>query len=126
MIDEAGERIGWLCVRLAQPDGPLAKPGPMRDLATRIAGRLRGGRAPGDLDDDLDELEDLLLLAGYTGGLSGNRAVYLPLPGVSGHPVLEVLACPAETCHRVEAPSAGEDPVCAVAGKPLRRVRLRS
>lgn len=98
----------------------------MRDLATRIAGRLRGGRAPGDLDDDLDDLEDMLLQAGFTAGLSGNRAAYAPLPGISGHPVLEVLACPSEMCRRVETPAANQDLVCAVAEKPLRRVRLKS
>jgi len=124
----AGQRVAQLCVRLAQESGPVATPGPMRDLAIRIAGEICGGRAPEELDDELDELEDLLLRAGFTAGLSPARSQYTALRGVGdGHPVLEVLACPAGTCTRVELPTAaGDEPACHVLGQSLRRVRLRS
>src|ERR1700710_1316588 len=121
----AGPRVAQLCVRLAQESGPLTTPGPMHDLAIQIAGEIRGGRAPEELDDELDELEDLLLRAGFTAGLSPARSQYAVLPGAGdGHPVL---ACPVGTCTRLEPPTAaGAEPTCRVLGRLLRRVRLRS
>jgi hypothetical protein len=123
----ARRRVAQLCVRLALESAGLATQGPMRDLAMRIAGAIRTGLAPEELDDELDKLEDLLLRAGFPAGLSAARAGYTELPGVGdGHPVLEVLACPADTCSRLEPPTeAGREPACHVLGGSLRRVRLR-
>ncbi|GGK88747.1 hypothetical protein [Mangrovihabitans endophyticus] len=116
------ERLESLCLRLAGPGDPLAEPGPMHDLAARIAGDVRAGRE--DLSDELDSLEDRLLAAGYAAGLSSARSPYAPVPGLGdGHPPLTVLACPAGRCTRVEPP-ADPPPLCAVLRRPLVRVRL--
>ncbi|WP_197319934.1 hypothetical protein [Saccharomonospora sp. NB11] len=120
-------RIGRLCVRLGETRGPLAEAGPTRDLALRIAAtvRDRGSSASVSVSRDLDALEDMLLRAGYTAGLSPSRALVPDLPGVGvGHPQLTVLACPAQVCARVEPPDA-EAPVCRVLSRPLRRVPLQ-
>ena len=121
-----GRRIGQLCVRLSEERGPLAQPGPMRDLAVRVAAAVRDRRSPARLSDELDELEDLLLRAGNTAGLSASRSVAPDLPGIGGgHPQLDVFACPARACLRVE-PTDDDVPVCHVLGQPLRRQRLGS
>ena len=75
-----------------------------------------------DVVDDLDEIEDRLLRAGYAAGLSSTRG-YQPLPGVS-RPVLEFLACPAGRCPRAELP--GSRARCAVFAAPMTRTRLAS
>lgn len=106
----------------------MSAPGPMHDLANWIATEIRTGRDPGELDDAFDQLEDLLLRAGYAAGLSPSRSPYARLSGIGdGHPVLEVLACPAGQCARVEPPDrgGGEEPVCHVLQQPLRWVRLQ-
>lgn len=78
------------------------------------------------MSDDLDQLEDLLLRAGYTAGLSAFRSVVSDLPGLGGgHAQLIVFACPAQACLRVE-PSDDVAPVCRVLGQPLRKVALGS
>ncbi|MEU4219534.1 hypothetical protein [Actinoplanes sp. NPDC026623] len=116
------ERLETLCRRLADPAGPLAVPGPMHDLAARVAGEVRAGRE--DVSGHLDSLEDQLLAAGYAAGLSPVRARYAPVPGLGGgHPALAVLACPARRCARVEPP-ADPPPTCAVLRRPLARVLL--
>lgn len=121
-----GRRIGQLCARLSAERGPLAVAGPMRDLALRIAAAVRGGRSATELSDKLDELEDLLLRAGHTAGLSDVRSVAPDLPGIGGgHPQLEVFACPTQACLRVVPPD-DDEPVCRVLDRPLRRVRLGS
>lgn len=126
MSGNEGTRLEQLCLRLSTKDDPLSRPGPLCDLATRVAGEIRDGRSPSSLGDDLDRLEDLLLQAGYATGLSHSRSAYAPVPGLGGgRPVLEVLACPAEVCTRVEAP-APELPTCAVMQRPLRRLVLGS
>jgi hypothetical protein len=119
-----GRRIGQLCARLSEKRGPLTVVGPMRDLAMRIAVAVRDGRSPAEISDDLDELEDLMLRAGYTAGISASRSVAPDLPGIGGgHPQLEVFACPAQACLRVVPPD-DDVPVCRVLDRPLRRVRL--
>ncbi|NBH05547.1 hypothetical protein [Amycolatopsis sp. SID8362] len=127
MDHAAGKRrFGVLCARLSADGGPLAEAGPMRDLAERIVAEVRLGRPPAELTGDLDALEDLLLRAGYTAGLSDVRSVAPPLPGLGGgHPQLEVFACPGETCLRV-APLSADVPACRVLDRPLRRLRLGS
>jgi hypothetical protein len=117
------ERLEQLCRRLSDDSGPLTTPGPLHDLAARIAGRVRAGHP--DISAQLDDLEDQLLCAGYAAGLSGSRTPYAAVPGLGhGHPVLSVLACPAERCTRVEPPPPGDAPICAVMRRPLRRVQL--
>lgn len=121
-----GRRIGRLCARLSEERGPLAVVESLRDLALRIAAAVRGGESSGAMSAELDELEDLLLRAGYTAGLSDFRSVAPDLPGIGGgHPQLEVFACPASTCLRVE-PLDDDVPICRVLDRPLRRVRLGS
>jgi hypothetical protein len=121
------QQLALLCVRLRENAGLLAGDGPIGDLAASIVRRYRSGARPGELDDALDELEDLLLRAGHAGGLGSYRSVvpsYEGLPGLGdGHPVLEVEGCPRGRCARVEVP--GEGAGCAVFGEPLRRIRLR-
>jgi hypothetical protein len=120
----AAEQVAQLCLRLSSSRDPLSGPGPMHDLATVIAARLRAGASPGSLASDLDRLDDLLLRAGYAAGLGESRLPYAPLPGSGdGHPVLEVLACPGSCCPRVLAPGATV-PECGVLRRPMRRVTL--
>lgn len=120
-----GIRVGQLCVRLAEQRGPLAAAGPMRDLALRIAAAIRD-EASAALSDDLDALEDLLLRAGYTAGLSPSRTPAPDLPGIGGgHPQLTVFACPAHACLRVEPPD-DDVPLCRILDRPLRRMPLTS
>ncbi|WP_433732672.1 hypothetical protein ACQP0C_10135 [Nocardia sp. CA-129566] len=127
---QVDHRIEQLCARLAESSGPLATPGPMRERARSIAAAIRAGRPPADLDTELDELEDLLLRNGFAAGLSSSRSTYTTLPGIGGigggHPSLEVLACPADACDRMQAPDpSAPAPTCAVLGQPLRLIRLR-
>lgn len=119
-----GRRIGQLCARLSAERGPLTVAGPMRRLALQIATAVRAGRSATELSGELDELEDLLLRAGYTAGLSDVRSAVPELPGIGGgHPQLEVFTCPAQACLRV-SPLDSDSPVCRVLDRPLRRVRL--
>jgi hypothetical protein len=120
------EQLALLCTRLDDATGPFAAEGPLRVLATSIAERLREGGDPAVLAESLDELDERLLRAGYAGGLGSYRSVDSPfprLPGVGGHPVLEVLGCPGGLCARVALP--GEEHACSVFGRPLERIRLR-
>ncbi|MFK3985616.1 hypothetical protein ACI2K4_35285 [Micromonospora sp. NPDC050397] len=119
----AQEQLAVLCVRLEEEVGPLATDGPMRTLATLIAERIRAGEDPVTLAEHLDELDDQLLRAGYAGGLGSYRSALPQLPGLGGHPVLEVLACPGLLCARVAPPD--REHTCAVFGRSLDRVRLR-
>lgn len=126
MSGSEGARLEQLCLRLSTKDDPLSRPGPLHDLATRVAAEIREGRSPSSLGDDLDRIEDLLLEAGYATGLSNSRSSYVPIPGLGGHrPALEVLACPADICTRVEAPTP-DVPTCPVTQLPLRRLALGS
>jgi len=119
----AQEQLALLCTRLDEAAGPLAAEGPMRALATTIADSIRAGEDPAVLVERFDELDDQLLRAGYAGGLGAYRSPLPQLPGLGGHPVLEVLACPGGLCARVAPP--GRDHTCSVFGRPLARVRLR-
>jgi hypothetical protein len=123
----AQEQLALLCARLSAETGPLVTDGSMRALATSIAEQIRAGADPADLADVFDELDDLLLRAGYAAGLGSYRTgdpSFTRLPGVGdGHPVLEVLACPGNRCARVELPDGKQ--LCPVFGKPLGRIRLR-
>ncbi|MFH9890726.1 hypothetical protein ACH4OQ_16985 [Streptomyces luteogriseus] len=103
-------------------------------LVESITSELRAGRAPEELDDAFDELEEELLAAGHSAGLGSYRTTPPPVtPGyqklpVAGrnHPALHVLACPRGHCGRVEAP--GDDaphPGCRIFEQPLRTVPLR-
>ncbi|MGW2423422.1 hypothetical protein ACWC0C_29935 [Streptomyces sp. NPDC001709] len=122
-------RLGQLCARLADRAGPLATDPQLAAASERVLDLVRSGR---DATAGLDLLDDLLLRAGYAGGLgayrTGQGPVFSLLPGASagGHPVLEALVCPAGRCPRVELPrGAREDPpVCAVWGRALRRDRI--
>lgn len=117
-------RFGVLCALLSEGRDPFAAAGPIRKLAWQSAVAVRNGGSPSDLASDLDNLEDLLLRAGYPAGLSGVRSIPSALPGLGGgHPQLEFFGCPAATCLRVE-PLDGDVPVCPVLDKPLRRLRL--
>ncbi|MEU6818230.1 hypothetical protein [Streptomyces sp. NPDC046860] len=120
------ERLAALCHRLA---GPAPELGPEWDrLVGAVTAQVRGGRPPEELEDSFDELEDLLLAAGFTAGLGSYRTdtppVYQRFPG-SGHPLLHVLACPGGGCARVEAPASGGPAQCRIFGRPLREIRLR-
>ncbi|MGW3338680.1 hypothetical protein ACWDCL_14560 [Streptomyces sp. NPDC001009] len=124
------ERLASLCHRLAAtahapelgPEGRL--------LIEHITAEVRGGRSPEELEDEFDELEDLLLAAGFTAGLGSYRTdappVYQRFPG-AGHPLLRVLVCPGGCCARVEAPApeGGPAPECRIFGRPLREIGLR-
>jgi hypothetical protein len=120
-MSAADPRVTQLCVRLADGTGPFAAPGPMRDLALAVALAIRTGGV--EVNGDLDRLDDMLLRAGYAAGLGADRSS-TQLPGLGGgHPVLEVLVCPADRCDRVQTAT---DPVpeCAVLHRPLRRLAL--
>ena len=123
----AQDQLALLCTRLADDAGPLVSAGTMRELATSITDRIRAGQDPAELADDFDQLDDLLLRAGYAAGLGTYRSAesrFGPLPGFGdGHPLLEVSACPEQRCARVELPVEGF--TCAVFGEALRRIRLR-
>ncbi|CAM3307646.1 hypothetical protein KIPE111705_01085 [Kibdelosporangium persicum] len=123
MNAEAQGQLALLCTRLEQDGGPLAEEGPLRALAMSIVERLRAGEDPDAVAESLDDLDDQLMRAGYAGGLGTSRAMDVRVPGLGGHPVLEVLGCPGKLCGRVALPD--EDHVCAVFGRPLERVRLR-
>ncbi|MFJ8361771.1 hypothetical protein [Streptomyces sp. NPDC093984] len=121
--------MGQLCARLADRAGPLVTDPQLAAVSERVLDMVRSGQ---DAAAELDLLDDLLLRAGYVGGLGAYRSdggpVFSMLPGASagGHPVLEALVCPADRCPRVELPrGAREDPpVCAVWGRALRRDRI--
>ncbi|WP_344570437.1 hypothetical protein [Streptomyces axinellae] len=126
------ERLAALCHRLTSaPDMPAL--GDQADrLVAHLISQLRAGRSPDELEDAFDELEDVLLAAGYSAGLGTYRSdtppAYQSFPGPgSGRARLYVLACPRGHCSRVEAPASegGEPPVCRVFGGPLREVGLR-
>ncbi|MFE1941475.1 hypothetical protein [Streptomyces massasporeus] len=127
-------RLGELCRRLTDGSGSLGLGERGLRLIESITSELRTGRAPEELDDAFDELEEELLAAGHSAGLGSYRTTPTPLtPGfqqlpVAGrnHPPLHVLACPRGHCGRVEAP--GDDashPGCRIFDQPLRTVPLR-
>lgn len=119
----AQEQLALLCTRLDEMTGPFAEEGPMRALAVSITERIRAGEDPAALASSLDDLDDQLLRAGYAGGLGSYRTSEARVPGVGGHPVLEVLGCPGNLCTRVALPDGAH--LCAVFGRPLDRVRLQ-
>ncbi|MFB7496641.1 hypothetical protein ACFC09_18465 [Streptomyces sp. NPDC056161] len=121
----SADQLAVLCERLADAADAVRSSPEVRACAESIADRVRGGAAPLELADDFDELEELLLQAGHSAGLSPFRT-YERLLGVGdGHRVLEVLACPGGTCSRIEAPGAA--PVdCLVHRRPMAVNRLRS
>ncbi|WP_344358024.1 hypothetical protein [Streptomyces gobitricini] len=103
-------------------------------LVESVTCELRAGRAPEELDDTFDELEEELLAAGHSAGLGSYRTTPTPpTPGypqlpVAGpvHPPLRVLACPRGHCGRVEAPDDdAPHPGCRIFDQPLRTVPLR-
>lgn len=120
------ERLAALCHRLTERAPEL---GPEADrLIDHITTEVRDGRPPEELEDSFDELEDLLLAAGFTAGLGSYRSdtppVYQRFPG-AGHPLLRVLACPGGGCARVEAPEPESPARCRIFERPLREIRLR-
>lgn len=119
------DQLAVLCRRLADAADAVRTSPEIRARAESIADRIRGGATPGELADDFEELEELLLRAGHAAGLSPVRS-YERLPGAGdGHRVLEVLSCPGGTCSRFEAP--GSVPVdCLVHRRPMAVKRLRS
>ncbi|MFI8307246.1 hypothetical protein ACIF80_28195 [Streptomyces sp. NPDC085927] len=127
-------RLGEFCRRLTDASGPLGLGERGLRLVESITSELRTGRAPEELDDAFDELEEELLAAGHSAGLGSYRTTPPPLtPGYQRLPVagpvrppLHVLACPRGHCGRVEAP--GDDaphPGCRIFEQPLRTVPLR-
>ncbi|TDT31416.1 hypothetical protein EV562_11122 [Streptomyces sp. BK208] len=127
-------RLGELCRRMTDASGSLVLGERGVRLVESITAELRGGRAPEELDEFFDELEEELLAAGHSAGLGSYRTTPTPLTPsfqrlpVSGpaHPALHVLACPRGHCGRVEAP--GDDaprPGCRIFDQPLRTVPLR-
>ncbi|WP_030805118.1 hypothetical protein [Streptomyces sp. NRRL F-2799] len=120
------ERLAALCHRLTERAPELGPEG--RRLIDHITTEVRDGRSPEELEDSFDELEDLLLAAGFTAGLGSYRTdtppVYQRFPG-AGHPLLHVLACPGGGCARVEAPEPESPAQCRIFGRPLREIRLR-
>ncbi|MFG2816113.1 hypothetical protein [Streptomyces sp. NPDC048410] len=124
------ERLAALCHRLgAASRAPELGPEGHR-LIDHITAEVRGGRSPEELEDSFDELEDLLLIAGFSAGLGSYRTdtppVYRSFAG-AGHPLLHVLACPGGCCARVEAPAPEGGPAarCRIFGEPLREIGLR-
>jgi hypothetical protein len=113
------ELLEALCRRLADDGDPVRSRPDLRERADRIVAGLRSGV---DVTSALDDLDDQLLRSGYAAGLDASR-IYRALPG-SGHPVLEVLTCPAGRCDRVELPRTGA--TCAVFDRPMTLTRLRS
>lgn len=121
----AREQLALLCVRIEGGAGPFADGEPLGDLVASIARRVRAGEDTAAVADSLDELDDRLLRMGYAGGLGAHRSgsAFPQVPGLGGHPVLEVLKCPGGVCPRVALPGANHR--CAVFDEPLERVRLR-
>ncbi|MFF8289579.1 hypothetical protein ACF068_10180 [Streptomyces sp. NPDC016309] len=126
-------RLGELCRRLTDDSGPLELGERGLGLVESIVSGLRAGRAPEELEDVFDELEEELLVAGHSAGLGSYRTTPPPPPGYQslpvagpGHPALHVLACPLGHCGRVEAPAEeAPHPGCRVFDRPLRAVPLR-
>ncbi|WP_399892063.1 hypothetical protein ACGH7X_32600 [Streptomyces sp. BBFR51] len=119
------DQLAILCQRLADDTDAVRTSPEVGALAQSIVGRVRDGVALDELDDALDELEMRLLRAGHAAGLSPVRS-YERFPGAGdGHRVLEVLACPAGVCARLEAPGT-EPVVCAALRQPMVVTRLRS
>ncbi|PPS88099.1 hypothetical protein BZZ08_02522 [Streptomyces sp. MH60] len=127
-------RLEELCRRLTDASGSLVLGERGLRLIESITSELRAGRAPEELEDAFDELEEELLVAGHSAGLGSHRTTPTPLtPGfqrlpVAGrsHPPLHVLACPRGHCGRVEAPDDdGPPPGCRIFDQPLRTVPLR-
>ncbi|MFH8976338.1 hypothetical protein [Streptomyces sp. NPDC017890] len=119
------DQLAVLCRRLADDTDAVRTSPEVGALAESILGRVRDGTALEELADDFDELETLLLRAGHAAGLSPVRS-YERFPGAGdGHRVLEVLACPAGVCARIEAPGA-EPVLCVALRQSMRVTRLRS
>src|SRR3954467_15036009 len=106
------DQLAVLCHRMGDESDPVRSVPAVRSTVDGIVARLRSGTGADRLVADLDEVDERLLRAGYAAGLSPTR-IYRSLPG-DGHPVLEVLACPAGACPRVELPRTGA--ACAVFG----------
>ncbi|MFI8347990.1 hypothetical protein [Streptomyces sp. NPDC085596] len=124
------ERLAALCHRLTATSHAPELGAEGRRLIDHITAEVRGGRSPEELEDSFDELEDLLLAAGFTAGLGSYRTDtppgYRRFSG-AGHPLLHVLACPGGCCARVEAPAPEGGPAaqCRIFGRPLREIGLR-
>ncbi|WP_217142500.1 hypothetical protein [Streptomyces sp. AC627_RSS907] len=119
------DQLAVLCRRLADDTDAVRTSPEVRTLAESIVGRVRDGVACEELAEEFDELELLLLRAGHAAGLGPVRS-YERFPGASdGRRVLEVLACPAGVCPRVEVPDA-EPVFCGVFRQPMVVTRLRS
>ncbi|MFE9610766.1 hypothetical protein [Streptomyces sp. NPDC006012] len=121
----SADQLAILCERLADCADAVRTSPEIRACAESIADRVRGGTAPLELADDFDELEELLLQAGYAAGLSPVRVYERLLGAGDGHRVLEALTCPGGSCSRIEAP--GAVPVeCLVHRRPMAVTRLGS
>ncbi|WP_437049929.1 hypothetical protein [Streptomyces sp. enrichment culture] len=126
--------MGELCRRLTDASAALDLGERGLRLVETIISELRIGRAPEELDDVFDELEEELLAAGHSAGLGSYRTTppqpgpgyqRLPVAGAA-RPALFVLACPRGHCGRVEAPrDDAPHPGCRVFDQPLRTVPLR-
>ncbi|MFD8804140.1 hypothetical protein [Streptomyces sp. NPDC059597] len=132
-VDAFGhERLAALCHRLTASPGTADLDPPVRLLIEHITSEVRDGRAPEELEEYFDELEDLLLAAGLSAGLGSYRTdappPYQRFPGSgAGHPPLHVLTCPRGHCARVEAPPSEDEgrPACRIFGEALREFGLR-
>jgi hypothetical protein len=119
---EVRSAVAAVCAALDDPGfGRLAAQAGATGVLARIVTALNdpGAAAPAA---ELDHLDDLLARAGLD-GLDLTSRAYQPLPGLPGHPVVEVYACALDRCSRI-ASAADPAPLCGVAGQPLRLVRL--
>ena len=119
---EVRPAVAAVCTALDDPGfRQLAAHAGATGVLARIVALLNdpGAAAPAG---ELDHLDDLLARAGLDGVERTSRG-YRPLPGLPGHPVVEVLACPLDRCSRI-ASVADPAPRCGVAGRPLRPIRL--
>jgi len=119
---EVRSAVAAVCAALDDPGfRPLAVRAGATGVLARIVTLLNDPDAAAPADE-LDHLDDLLARAGLD-GLGRTSRGYQPLPGLPGHPVVEFYACPLDRCSRI-ASAADAAPLCGVAGRPLRPVRL--
>jgi hypothetical protein len=119
---EVRSAVAAVCAALDDPGFRLlAAEAGAADILARIVTALNDPDAAAPTGE-LEHLDDLLARVGLDGVERTSRG-YRPLPGLPGHPVVEVFACPLDRCSRV-ASAAGPAPLCGVAGRQLRPVRL--
>lgn len=135
MDESLADRIARLCVRLAEPSGPLVRDGAPRRKAAEVVSAVQSGAAKQRIERLLGELDVALRTAGYTTGLGTYRngqptdvTKYQPLSGLDEYPVEELLVCPAaDRCRRTEHAAWDLSRVntsCAIHDRPLLRTQV--